>query len=248
MESVVSQDYDDLEFIVLDAGSTDGSRDIIEEYRSRISQIIFEPDDGPADGLNKGFALATGEVYGFLNSDDILLTSALHDVGAFFAQNPNVDVISGHSLVIDKTGAVLRRAFSDHFNLIFCAYDSNVLMQQSTFFRASAFKRTTGFNNLNRIAWDGELFVDLAQRGAKFATVDKFWSSFRLHTLSITSSARLDNLRADYRKHIFRKIIGRESRAIDVVIALAFRITKHLRSPRALLERLVAGPIYRRKL
>src|ERR1039458_1375445 len=74
--SVLTQDYLDIEYIVVDPGSTDGSRDIIERYRSRISKIILRPDRGAADGLNNGFAEATGEIFGFLNSDDLLRPGA----------------------------------------------------------------------------------------------------------------------------------------------------------------------------
>ena len=68
--SVLNQDYENVEYIVVDPGSTDGSRDIIEKYRNRIQHIIYERDVGPADGLNKGFAVATGDVFYFINSDD----------------------------------------------------------------------------------------------------------------------------------------------------------------------------------
>src|SRR6202171_6644991 len=77
IRSVVEQDYPDIEYIVVDPGSTDGSRDIIERYRSRISQVIYEPDHGPADGLNKGFASATGDIFGSINADDAFLPGAV---------------------------------------------------------------------------------------------------------------------------------------------------------------------------
>ena len=73
MVSILEQDYDDIEYIIVDAGSTDGSRDIIERYRDRIAVVVLEPDEGPADGLNKGFARASGDIYGYLNADDAFL-------------------------------------------------------------------------------------------------------------------------------------------------------------------------------
>jgi len=71
IRSVINQDYPDIEYIVVDPGSTDGSRGIIEKYQNRIDKIIFDPDEGPADGLNKGFAHATGDIFGFINADII---------------------------------------------------------------------------------------------------------------------------------------------------------------------------------
>ena len=96
--SVISQDYLNIQYIVVDPGSTDGSRDIIEKYHNHIDKIIFEPDNGPADGLHKGFGVATGQIYGFLNSDDFLLSSAIATVAKEFERRSDIDVLSGHGL------------------------------------------------------------------------------------------------------------------------------------------------------
>src|SRR3954454_9281745 len=77
MDSVLNQDYPSIEYIVVEPGSNDGSREIIEDYGDRISCRIYEPDKGAADGLNNGFARATGDVFAFLNGDDLLLPGAI---------------------------------------------------------------------------------------------------------------------------------------------------------------------------
>src|ERR1700738_5632483 len=87
IRSVVDQDYPEIEYSVVDPGATEGSRDIIERYRSRIARVIYEPDRGPADGLNKGFACATGDIFGFLNSDDVLLPGAVRRAVSFLESN-----------------------------------------------------------------------------------------------------------------------------------------------------------------
>ncbi len=247
IKSVIEQDYDDIEYIIVDPGSTDGSRDIIERYRSRIAKVIFEPDKGPSDGLNKGFALATGDVFGFLNSDDILLKNALSKVSRFFKSHPEIDVISGHSLIIDEHEKEIRKSYSDPFSLHGYAYRSVTLMQASTFFRAARFKCTQWFNVINRSAWDGELFVDLSLSGAKFALIDEFLSGFRLHSQSITASKRLEEAYREYREYIFRKIMGRDTKQYDVAIKYIFKLFKYIRNPRNVRERLLRGPIYGRK-
>ena len=76
MESVLGQHYENLEYIVVDPGSTDGSRDLIRAYAERIDHVVFEKDDGAAEGLNNGFRHATGELFGFLNADDVLFPGA----------------------------------------------------------------------------------------------------------------------------------------------------------------------------
>ena len=78
--SVIGQDYPDIEYIVVDPGSTDGSRDIIEKYRTKIHKTIFEPDQGPGQGLNRGFAQASGEIYGYINADDYYEPDAFRHV------------------------------------------------------------------------------------------------------------------------------------------------------------------------
>ena len=105
MDSVLSQGYPDLEYIVVDPGSSDGSRELIRSYGDRITHTIFEPDRGAADGLNKGFARATGDVFGFLNADDILFPGSLKHVAQFFESHPDCDMAMGDGYKIDGRGA-----------------------------------------------------------------------------------------------------------------------------------------------
>jgi glycosyltransferase involved in cell wall biosynthesis len=242
IRSVVEQNYLDIEYIVVDPGSTDGSRDIIGRSRSRISRVIYEPDHGPADGLNKGFACATGDIFAFLNSDDVLLPGAVNSAVSFLNSN-DVDVVSAHASVIDAEDRHLRMAYSEPLSLKMFAYGACVLVQPSTFFRREVFERVQGFNVENKATWDGELWVDMALSGARFALADEVWSGFRLHSQSITSSKKLRQQEQEDFQRMFRKILGRDSSGIDRLVAQACRVRKHLRSPRALYERVVRGPI-----
>ncbi len=202
--SVLNQQGVDLEYIVVDPGSTDGSRQIIEKFRDRIAHVVFEPDRGPADGLNKGFALATGDVFGFLNSDDVFRPGAFAKVARYLERHPHIDVVSAHAHLIDENGALLHRVFSRKFAVRQYLARCFVTIQQSTFFRASAYRRTNGFNILNRTCWDGELWVDLALGGARFAVVHDFWSGYRVHGASITGAMVRDGYRDIYEEDIDR--------------------------------------------
>ena len=244
--SVVEQDYPNLEYIVVDPGSTDGSRDIIEKYSSSIYKAIYESDSGPADGLNKGFSFATGDVYGFLNSDDIMYPGALTHVAEYFQRHLDTDVVSGHAMIIDEQDNPIRRSYSDRCSLIMYAYGASVLMQPSTFFRADAFRRAGGLNKENRTNWDGELFIDMRLKGAQFALMEQFLSGYRLQPESITSSAKLDQGIKEYNKRMFKKIMNRDEAGWDIVPRIFFRIIKYVENPRALIERLAKGPIYGR--
>lgn len=184
--SVLTQNYPDIEYIVVDPGSTDGSREIIDRYRSQIAKIILHPDRGAADGLNHGFVNASGKILGFLNSDDLLLPGAVSSAVNFLNKHKNVDAVSGHSNLIGRDGRFLRRLYSDNMSVSRCIYGGVILIQPSTFFKREIFDRVGGFRIENRISWDWELFLDMALAGGKFAVANEFWSAFRIHPQSIT--------------------------------------------------------------
>ncbi|QWE02848.1 glycosyltransferase family 2 protein [Polynucleobacter sp. JS-JIR-II-b4] len=243
--SVLDQDYHDVEYIVVDPGSTDGSREIIEKYRSRISKVILDSDFGPADGLNKGFAVATGEIFGFLNSDDVLEKGALSSVVYYFDKFPLIDVISGNTFIVDSNGHLIRRFFSDRYSIWMAAHHAAILSQASTFFRSKSYLNAGGFNIKNRIAWDGELYLDMALSGARFACATEFWSKFRIHQEGITGSGKLDNLYSDYYDHIFTKVMGRSPTKLDRALTFLARFIRKIKNPSDTKERLFYGPIYR---
>jgi glycosyltransferase involved in cell wall biosynthesis len=191
VQSVLTQQMPNVEYIVVDAGSTDGSRDTLARLASRIDRQILEPDTGPSDGLNKGFSAATGQIYGYINADDRLAPGALEFVRWFFSGNPDVDVLCGAIRIIDRRGyASVRARTADLFNLAHYAAGTCTVGQQATFFRRQAFERAGGFNPKNRITWDGELLVDMALTSARFDTTAKILGDFRIYAESITGSNR----------------------------------------------------------
>jgi hypothetical protein len=194
--------------------------------------------------LNKGFAVATGDIYGFLNSDDVLLPSTIQEAAKFFLQRPDLDVVSGNALILDTEGKTVRVSNSDSFSLRTTAYRSCVLMQAATFFKKEAYQLSGGFNIDNRSNWDGELFVDMALKGAKFGIVNDAWCGFRVHAESITGSKKFDALVKIYEKRIFKKIIGRDRRLFDNVLSIGYRLAKHIKNPTGLYQRIAYGPVY----
>ena len=237
LRSVIEQDYGDVEYIVVDPGSTDGSRDIIARYRDRIARVVEEPDAGPADGLNKGFALATGEVYAYLNADDALLPGAIREAVEALRRHPEADVVIGHGFIVDAAGKVLRRFRSAPFTTWRFARGAAVAMQQSTFIRASAFRATAGFNVENRTSWDAELLLDMALAGARVRIVEGDWSLFTLHADSITGTGRLSEAYLADRRRCFRRVAGRNPRPSDRVSFALARLWRWLADPRGLWER-----------
>jgi glycosyltransferase involved in cell wall biosynthesis len=238
IRSVLEQDHEDIEYIVVDPGSTDGSRDIIERYRSRIAKIIFEPDNGPANGLNKGFAAATGDILGCINADDAYLPGAIRKAVAAFRSRPDASVIYGHSYIVDSTGRVVRRSRSVPFNLRLYAYGGVVVMQQSTFFSRQAFKKVGGFNENNRSSWDGELLVDFARCGCRFALVDDYWSLYAIYPGSVTAEVKHNQRFRDDHARMFRTITGQDHDRAGRLRFLLARLEKWFRDPRVPIHRI----------
>lgn len=213
VESVLAQRDDgvDLEYIVVDPGSTDGSRDIIREYGDDIDLVVFEPDHGPADGLSKGFRLASGDFGGYINSDDLLLPHSLKRVETFLALHPEVDVVVGDGIRRDERRNPIRerRHVSSRFSAVRYAYQSATFLQQSTFFRMDAFRAVGGFNSGNRTCWDGELLSDLSRTGFRFRNLHQDLSVFRVHQGSISGSGRLEAAYEDDLRRIGCATLGR---------------------------------------
>lgn len=228
IKSVFSQDYEHIEYIIVDAGSTDGSRRIIEDYASHIQKIVFEPDLGPPDGLNKGFAVATGDVFGYINSDDILLPGALTKVADYFQTHGEIDVLMGNVLRLDSNSAVIRKQFSDKWDLRRYAYRACVIAQQANFFRKRAFENAGGFNVANLTCWDGELLVDMSISGARFFKIDDFLGGFRIYPETITCSGRLNTKLKKDQRRIFMKIMGRGHHWYDEVPRFFYRTKRKL--------------------
>ncbi|MBO9714784.1 glycosyltransferase family 2 protein [Sphingomonas sp.] len=243
LRSVLDQDYPDIEYIVVDPGSTDGTREIIERYRDRLDRILYRADEGPAEGLNNGFAAATGEIFGFLNSDDLLLPGTIARVAKAFADGPRVDLVTGHMWIVDAQGRRVRRSFSDRFHPRAYAYGCCTICQQSTFFRAALFRQAGGFNSANRIAWDSELFLDMMQYARSHLLLDEILSGFRIHRESITGSQRNREIRRRFFHDRFRRVMGRDWRRSDRLVRLFYFARKYALQPRSLRERLRHGSI-----
>ncbi|WP_400767053.1 glycosyltransferase family 2 protein [Methylosinus sporium] len=243
ISSVLGQTGVEIDYVVVDPGSTDGSREIIELNRDRIAHIIYEKDAGPADGLNKGFALATGEIYCYLNSDDEFEPGAFQTIADYFISHPDVDVVCGHCWLIDEEGRRLRRVWSDPFRRKIVAYGGAIQIQPSTYIRARAFRGINGFNTRNRISWDGELLLDLALNGARIEVIDKFISLYRVHPLSITGAALHQDRQTEWTTVRFERLMGRRWRFYDNLIAKFVFVVRQIRNPSAFFERLLHGKV-----
>ncbi len=226
IDSVLSQENVEVEYIVVDPGSTDGSREIINSYGDKIIRV-FEPDDGPADGLNKGFLRATGDIFGFINSDDYFLPGALACVRDYFGTFGLTKFISGSGFIERPDGGRIAIVPS-RMSLLSYLYGACTVFQQGTFFPAEAFQKVNGFNVNNIGFWDGELFADLMSVGYKHEVINGNLAVFRIYPESITGSRRLDaSIQLDH-KRLFREKIGREFKPHDHLLSVLWRGRKIL--------------------
>jgi glycosyltransferase involved in cell wall biosynthesis len=221
MDSILTQTDCDLEYIVVDAGSTDGSRELIESYGDQVIKV-FERDDGPADGLNKGFARATGKVYGFINSDDYLLPGALKRVTEFFLAHPHNAFMTGHGFTENEFAqrTLIRPSVLTPQTML---HRAAVMFQQTTFFWAEQFKKLGGFNPQNRTCWDYELFLNLLQQKAIHHVVKEDLAVFRLYQGSISGSGRLEDKYFKELDDLFIKHTGRNRLFFDRLFSVCLR-------------------------
>ena len=226
IDSILSQEGCELEYIVVDPGSTDGSRELIESYGDRIVRV-FERDNGPADGLNRGFARATGEIYGFINSDDYLLPGALAAVAAFFRENPVNVFMTGHGFSEIESGA-RSRVTPNVLTQAVMLHRADVLFQQSTFFPAELCRKAGGFNVRNGTCWDYELFLKFLLGGATHKVIAQDLAVFRLHQGSISGSGRLEERYFRDLDTIFEATLGRRRGAIDRLKTFCLRALREL--------------------
>lgn len=180
IRSVLAQDYPEIEYLVIDGDSTDGSLEIIKRYQNRLAYWVSEPDLGQTDAINKGFAHAKGEIFAWLNSDDLLLPGAIDQAVDYLINHPETGMVYGNADFIDETGCVIGRfpARQTDYRRLRQGYVH--IPQQSAFFRASLWKQVGPLDPSFYFAMDYDLWVRIA-RQARIDYVPETWANFRLH-------------------------------------------------------------------
>jgi glycosyltransferase involved in cell wall biosynthesis len=157
IQSVLSQKYPNLEFVIVDGGSTDNTLSILKTYNGQV-KWISEKDNGQTDAINKGLRLVTGEILAYLNADDILLPGSLFEVANIFKKHSDVQWLTGRCKIIDDNGKAMRGVISLYKNILLYSSSfrfllvTNYISQPSTFWR-SELLHLCGFfdSNLNYV-------------------------------------------------------------------------------------------------
>ncbi len=180
LQSVINQKYPNLEYIVIDGGSTDGSQEIIKRYRHYLTDFLIEPNTLQIHKLIKGFACATGDILCMLNSDDIFEPQVLAEVAQFFLNNPQSRVVYGDYSWIDTEGNLMSRRKEIGFNRFLFMYDVNYIPQPSTFWRRDLYEEIGGLTLDFDVATDFDLWIKFADVTPIYH-VRRFWSKYRIH-------------------------------------------------------------------
>src|SRR5215472_1750538 len=182
IRSVLAQDYPNLDYFIVDGGSTDGAVEIIRKYEGQISGWLSEPDNGMYDAINKGFARTTGEIMGWISATDMLHVGGLRVAGSVFRDLPEVEWITGHGTYFNEEGMTVGMHAMPHWSRYrFLAGANRAIQQESTFWRRALWERAGGrVEDSLRYAADFELWVRFF-RHAKLYSVDAFIGGFRVH-------------------------------------------------------------------
>jgi len=180
IQSVLSQEYPNLEYIIIDGGSTDGSLEIIQRHAGRLAAWVSEPDQGQTDAINKGFGRARGEILAWLNSDDTYLPGAVSEAATYLQSHPEAGMVYGDANLINQQGEVIGRfpARQTDYRRLRNGYVH--IPQQAAFFRGDLWRRAGPLDPSFYFAMDYDLWVRLA-RLAPLHYYPRLWANFRLH-------------------------------------------------------------------
>ncbi|GAC1313639.1 MAG: hypothetical protein NVSMB2_01850 [Chloroflexota bacterium] len=227
LSSVLRQAYPRLEYIVQDGGSADETRLILNRYESVLARTASEPDTGLADALNRGFRHVSGDILAYLNSDDLLLPGALNYVAQFFTQNPDVDVVYGHRVLIDEYDAEIGRwVLPPHDDEILSWAD--YVPQETMFWRRSVWEKIGAeVDESFRFAVDWDLLLRFREVGATMRRLPRFLGAFRIHPHQKTSQDMVD-IGAAEMDRLRQRVHGRHVTSTEIHRALQPYLRRHV--------------------
>jgi len=187
IQSVINQNYPNLEYIIMDGGSTDGSVEIIKKYSDIITYWESKPDKGQADAIYRGFERSTGDIIAWINSDDYYLEWAFSHVEEFFAQHPDTQWVVGDGIFVDESNRKLLDCYCppvDHDRLL---HFGMTFIQPTMFIRHEFFFKCGGFDRELKFSFDYDLVLRLSKYSPP-GRINSMLTAFRLHKKSKTEA------------------------------------------------------------
>jgi len=204
--SVLNQNYPNLEYIIIDGGSTDGSVEIIKKYEKYLTYWVSEKDNGQADAINKGFSKSSGEILAYINSDDVYLPGVFKKIVKIFNENPKTDLVFGNIMFIDCYDNFIGELRFTPFNIETLIYEGGNLHQTGTFWTRKIYDKVGGFNPKYTFCTDFDFFCRVAEVGSMVYIKD-YLSCFRIHekakfsTIKHIGLAEHEEIAKRYRKN-----------------------------------------------
>ena len=193
IQTVLQQDYLNVEHIVIDGGSTDGTLEILKAFSENDKRFRFisEPDRGQSHAINKGLEMANGEIIGWLNSDDTYLPGAVGKAVEAFKNNPNWGIVYGNAYITDEMNKVIRPYPTEKVD-INSLFHSCSISQPAAFIRKNLFQALNGVNEDLQFCMDYDLWIRIAKSGNQLGYIEDFLANSRWHQNSKTGSHLVD--------------------------------------------------------
>ena len=218
LDSVLQQRDDLHEYFVFDGGSTDDSPQIIERYADQIDYWVSAPDEGQADAIEKGFARATGDIIGWLNSDDVLLPGAIAAVRRVFADHPETQAVTGEFCLIDQVSRLIRCQWIPQISQSLVRMGITRICQPTTFFRRDFYESIGGLDSSWHCVMDTELWYRMLRNDCQWRVLPRYLAARRYHDDMKGSTmipqyaeerAKLAKIYPEYRPPEFKRRLGK---------------------------------------
>ena len=191
IESVLHQNYPNLEYIIIDGGSTDNTLSVLKEYEEHLTWIS-EPDNGQTDAINKGIRMAHGDIIAYLNSDDTYEPDALSKVVQLFSQNDDISIIYGDFNYVNTKGNLVSHRYAIDFDSGIFRYDHCFICQPSSFWRRSVVDKVGLFQEDLHYYMDYDFYLRSENAGFQFHHIHQTLANLRLHSECKTVSGSVD--------------------------------------------------------
>lgn len=233
IQSVLSQNYPDLEYIIIDGGSTDNTPDIIQKYKNKIT-YISEKDNGQTEAINKGLRMSSGDIITYLNSDDLYLPDTLTHINSFFKLNPYAKWVTGDYIIIDEKNKKIQSFVVTYKRLLrfiptFTMLSfTNFVVQSSTFCRREVIDETGFFDVSLHYAMDYDYWLRIIKQYPLYV-INKPLSAFRIHKSSKSSCKYQMQFKEDLyisTKHSNNKLIHVMHKIHNHLIVLSYKLLK----------------------
>jgi glycosyltransferase involved in cell wall biosynthesis len=213
IRSILLQEYPNLEYIIIDGGSDDGTVEVIRKYERWLAYWVSEADQGQADAINKGWRRATGDYVTWLNSDDLLAPGSLLSTADALAMNKSLDIVYGDVLLIDENSELIPRPYNiinaNRFDLKSMAISwRNPVPQQGFLMRRSLLDRIGYLDDRLQFVMDFEYWTRIAMSGGKGKALHRVVGLFRHHQKSKSSNIQLRRIEERYK--IYERIFGQD--------------------------------------